>query len=49
MQSEIDAIVATDKQICSTSTAIIHYCGSKLAGTKLIQDGNKNPFHLLFF
>lgn len=49
MQSEIDTIVATDKQIYSTSTAILHYCESKLAGTNLIQDGNKNPSLFLFF
>lgn len=49
MQSEIDAIVATDKQIYSTSTAILHYCESKLEGMNLIQDGNKNPSLFLFF
>lgn len=49
MQSEIDAIVGTDKQIYSTSTAILHYCESKLEGTNLIQDGNKNPSLFLFF
>lgn len=48
MQSEIGAIVATDKQIYSISTAFLHYRESKSMGTKLIQDGNKNP-SLFFF
>lgn len=47
MQSEIGAIVATDKQIYSISTAFLHYRESKSMGSKLIQDGNKNPS--LFF